>query len=174
MESVLRYWDDLAAAHKDCDRRVPWEEIEDLKTVLQEFHSVLCPFREVQVLSQSAKTFTLLGAVLTMTEAYYSLARGNGNAVNMLWPEAKSRVFGGNDPSPRGEQRPGDRLDPRTRRVIKMLQDGLTRRYFYRSHPVLSLKKPRRLLSLTEANVKLTDFKESFLFEVALMFDPEM
>jgi hypothetical protein len=36
------------------------------------------------------------------------------------------------------------------------------------------LKKPRRLLALTEANVELSDFRESYLFEMALLFDPEL
>jgi hypothetical protein len=150
--------------------------MEEIKQVLEEFHSVVRPFRHVQIVSQSASKFNLLTAIMRMNEAYGKLARSNGNTLTMLWPleefgkRRPKRKAG--EPDPR--ERAGARLDPRTRRVIKMMREGLTRRYYRRFHPVSALKKPRKLSSLTEANVELSDFKASYLFEMALLFDPEM
>lgn len=128
MASVLTYWEDLAYAHHEADRSEVWHSMEEIKQVLEEFHSVVRPFRNVQILSQSASKFNLLAAVMKLNEAFQNLSRGNGNTLSMIWPKP---TFG-SKPSARGDkdprQRTGERLDPRTRRVIKMMREGLTRR----------------------------------------------
>jgi hypothetical protein len=168
-------WEDLAYAFRRGGRGTQWEAMEEIKTVVEEFHSVIKPFREVQTLSQCGNTFKLLDAILSLTNSYNKIARGVGNVVTMLWPLPTVNNLNNNGRNARPIVfKDGDRLDPRTRVVIQKLRFALTKRYFYRYHPVKALKKPKQILKLTEANVELTDFGSSYLFDLAQLFHPHL
>jgi hypothetical protein len=149
--------------------------MEDIKTVLEEFHSVLNPFRQVQVLAQSGSQFNLLESLLRLSRAYHRIGRGVGNVVTMLWPPPSVNDLNNNgrDASAR-RVKDGSTLDPRTRLVIQKLRFALTKRFFYRYHPVLALVDKKRILKLTEANVVLSDFRSSYLFDIAQLFHPQL
>jgi hypothetical protein len=175
MVGVLTYWEDLEYAFRRVGRGSQWDAMEEVKTVIEEFHSILRPFRQVQTLSQAGNKFVLLDAVLELTDAYHKLARGVGNVVEMLWPPPSVNNL--NTQGRNALQRvtkDGDSLDPRTRVVIQKLRFALTKRFFYRYHPVMALKKPRQIMKLTEANVELTDFASSYLFDMAQLFHPHL
>jgi hypothetical protein len=174
-EGTMTSWEDLAYAFRRGGRGTQWEAMEEIKTVVEEFHSVIKPFREVQTLSQCGNTFKLLDAILSLTNSYNKIARGVGNVVTMLWPLPTVNNLNNNGRTARPIVfKDGDRLDPRTRVVIQKLRFALTKRYFYRYHPVRALKKPKQILKLTEANVELTDFDSRYLFDLAQLFHPHL
>jgi hypothetical protein len=181
LEGILSEWEDLSMAFHICDKAAAWERMEEIKTILVEFHSILRPFREVQVLAQSGSKFNLLTALLRLNAAYRKIARGRGNAVTILWPSDPTLHVGNqdddseeDDEAPATTERYGDQLHPCTRLVIQKMREGLDGRYFFRYHPVLSLRKPKSLTTLTEANVELSVFKASYLFDIAQLLHPEL
>jgi hypothetical protein len=164
MVSVLSQWENLADAHMDCNKAIEWDAMEDIKTVLTEFHSILRPFRQVQIMAQSGSKFNLLDSALNLSACYRGVTRGNRNTVTMLW--------GSDEDAPR--LRTSDQLDPRSRLVLQKLRNALDSRYFFRFHPIKSLVRQGDIARLTEANVTLGDFKASYLIELAQLFLPEL
>lgn len=81
---VLDHWDDLASAHQDAEKLVEWHAMEDIKTVLSKFHSILRPFRHVQVMAQSGHKFNLLDSVMNLSACYRDVCLGNRAVVTML------------------------------------------------------------------------------------------
>jgi hypothetical protein len=92
--------------------------MEEIKQVLEEFHSVVRPFRNVQILLQSPSKFNLLAAVTKLNEAFQNLYLAKADVRKQA---VRARRQG-------SAPRTGKRLDPHTCRVIKMMRKGLTRR----------------------------------------------
>jgi hypothetical protein len=171
MEGVLSNWDALGRAFREAGRASQWDGMEDIKTVLEEFHSVLRPFRHVQVVAQSGAKFKLLDAILKLMKAWQAISRGVGNKVTMIWPlPSVNDILRKTPPVRKGN----DELDPRTRLVIQKMRAALDFRYFFRYHPIKALKTVSSLPRLTESNVELDSFNASYLFELALLLHPEL
>jgi hypothetical protein len=174
-DGVLSNWEDLGRSFRKAGKGAAWQGMEEVKVVLEEFHSVLRPFRVVQITSQSGSKFNLLDALLLLFDAYAKISKGNGNTVTMLWPRpVRTRTLGTASASAPPVKKSSDQLDHRTRLVIQKLRAALDTRYFNRFHPIHSLNRARDLSLLTEANVELSKFRYSYLFEIALLFNPQL
>jgi hypothetical protein len=83
IEGVLSNWDELARAHRDSDKSSAWESMEEIKVVLMEFHSILRPFRQVQVLAQSGSKFNLPTALMKLSSANRKISIWNKSTLRL-------------------------------------------------------------------------------------------
>jgi hypothetical protein len=109
---------------------------------------------------------------MSLYDAYDKILKGNGNTVTMRWPRPVFLLPTTVPPPP--TRKSSDQLDYRTQLVIQKLRTTLDHRYFNRFHPIHSLVRTRDLPLLTEANVVLSSFKYSYLFEIAFVFNPQL
>ena len=111
-----------------------WQGMEEIKVVLEEFHSVLQLFRLVHIAPQSGSRFNLLQSLMSLYDAYDKILKGNGNTVTMRWPCPVFLLPTTVPPPP--TRKSSDQLDYRTRLVIQKLRTALDHRYFNRFHPI--------------------------------------
>jgi hypothetical protein len=169
IHSVLRLWVDMERAFREAGRSTTWDSIVPHKETLEEFYSILKPFRRIQEMAQTSR-FNTPWTLIQFFHVYRKICKGYDNKVTMLWPPATVRL----GRKPRPVERDGGDLNPISRTVIQKLRVALDDRYFYRYHPFNSLKDQDQWSSLTEANVDLSFFKGSYVFELLLLLHPEL
>jgi hypothetical protein len=167
--TVLRLWVDIERAFREAGRSAAWDLMVPHKATLEEFYSILKPFRRIQSLAQTSK-FNTPWVLIQFFQAYRKICTGLGNTLTMHWPPAPVR-FGR---TTRPVEREGGDVQPLSRTVIQKLRLALDKRYFYRYHPFDSLKDKDQWSSLTEANADLSYFREAYVFELLLLLHPEL
>jgi hypothetical protein len=170
LSSILRLWVDLERAHRATDKLAAWDKIVPHKELYEELYSILKPFRVVQVLAQSGLKFNTPDVLIKFFMAYKKICRGINNTVTMLWPPPDLGRA-----APPIPEKTNDDLHSISRSVIQKMRSALDKRYFYRYHPLNSLRDKDQWSSLTTTTtVDLSYFKSAYVFEMLLLLHPEL
>lgn len=171
-ESLLMLWQQLETAFLEQEKLLP---IGDNKQVLLEFYSLLYQVRGVQKLSQKFKEFVAIKVYFKLIALYISVLK-NGSSLRIRNPVRRSLNAALTQPAPREVNLTSEQLDPRTRKVRKLLRKGLNTRFMNRYHPIFALDKWRSFYGVqrrvTTANVAIAHFKFDYVFELMTLFYP--